>query len=210
MEFSIYILPSVICFIMATLASIKALKSNSSKIWITIYIVLALLAIGFTVWQQIIILDKEESNNLQGEQTQNDIRQIKERLGMIKVPTVSEESIKKADGILSKPLEPNLKSKASHLVAKVYKFLAERKHTEPQSPRPDFWVEDAGKSIIHFQKTMSLYNERFAVEVIEIRNELYKKGYQDSELDKLYKFPGTPTATMTVNSRIEVLVESMP
>ncbi len=205
MEFYINIVPGIICFIIATIASIWAIKSKSSETLITIYIILALTGIGSVVWRQIMILDKENETKLKMSTMQDNIDQV---LEITKASEISKETLKKAKGILRNPARHDLKSLTSQLSAEIFIFIVNRNLTEPQNFETRQEAIDG--RVMYFFETTSLCNQLFGSKLVDISDKLLKNGYQDSELDKINRLPLTPLSTQTAAERLEILSKSMP
>jgi hypothetical protein len=212
----IKIAPGAVTIIIAILASIEAMQSRRSIMWVFTYLILGAIALGFMFWQQRIISDTENKHNSEWKDMQDKVSKIQEN-NKLPVPTKEYDDklnliISKLEKTLSteKSGRPSLKAKASLLSSQILRFLSDRTKSEPSSPRPEYWNEDTEKIIEYFSETVNLFPLQFGARVIAIRNEFVEQDLQNKELDKFYEHPTNLIGMRIVAERIGALAERLP
>lgn len=122
------------------------------------------------------------------------------------------EAIMRSFQVANYPIE-NLKRRAADLVRSLLEFFTKRDREIPRLPlyRGLAWYVHNSEATTRFiQNTMKQYRDNFSSQVIEIRDELKKQGFTDSELEKIYKDPTELGYVRDIAERIGALAYRLP
>jgi hypothetical protein len=158
--------------------------------------------------------DREKSQHQFTEQQAQrtaEFRQVMDRFTELQATTLS--AIQSANRLAAAPQFPaaNLKRRALALADEIMRFLVDREKDAPWQQGPEVAVHTDPAVIVNWMNSIVLdYQQKFAAQVQEIRDELLQAGHTSERLDRFARTAINPRSIRIVAEELGALAEKVP